>query len=219
MKSIVIVGAGIGGCTTYLYLKKHLLPHIPDLSVHIFESHSPPSQVNSSHADVTAVSSSPPNTADRGEESGLAVDTATDVTTALGGGLGLSPNGIRVFESLDPAICARIKAAGHEVDVFGMHTSSGRSLGNFVAGGSRYGHGTLLVMRAAVHDAVIERVDKKDISFKRKVKRVVDGETMARVDFEDGSSIEADLVIGADGVWGKTRLAIPESAGFKPEYE
>lgn len=141
------------------------------------------------------------------------------MTTATGGALGLSPNGIRVFESLDHDIYARIKAAGIDVDVFGAQVSSGRMLGNFNAGGKRYGHSTLMIMRSALHDAVLEKVDDKDISFEKNVRRVVDAEAAVTVEFEDGSSVEADLVVGADGVWGRTRGAIPESAGLMPEYE
>jgi 2-polyprenyl-6-methoxyphenol hydroxylase-like FAD-dependent oxidoreductase len=153
------------------------------------------------------------------ERPNLKAESTSDVTTALGGGLGLSPNGIRVFESLDKAIFERIKAAGVEVDAFAMQLSSGRMLGKFATGGKRYGHGTLLVMRATLHDSVLERIDRKDISFEKKVKSVVDGDTSAKIEFEDGEIVEADLVIGADGVWGETRKAIPESAALKAEYE
>lgn len=218
MKSIVIVGAGIGGCTTYLFLKKHLLPLIPDLSIHIYESYPPPAYFTNYHAKAAAGPSSAANT-DHIERPNLKAEATTDVTTALGGGLGLSPNGIRVFESLDPEICARIKAISVEVKSFGAQVSSGRMLGNFNAGGKRYGHGTLLVMRAALHDAVLKEVDEKDISFEKKVKSVMDGEDAVGVEFEDGTTVEADMVVGADGVWGKTRQAIPESASLKPEYE
>jgi 2-polyprenyl-6-methoxyphenol hydroxylase-like FAD-dependent oxidoreductase len=66
---------------------------------------------------------------------------------------------------------------------------------------------------------VLEKVDQKDISFERKVKSVVDGVEKAKIEFENGETVEADFVVGADGVWGKTRQAIPESAALKAEYE
>jgi 2-polyprenyl-6-methoxyphenol hydroxylase-like FAD-dependent oxidoreductase len=214
MKSIAIIGAGVGGCTTYLFLKKHLSPHIPDLQIHIYESYLPPPYLSKSH---------PKTTTTKGvgidERPNLKSDPTTNVTTALGGGLGLSPNGIRVFKALDPEIYGRIKASSIELEAFGAQIPSGRMLGNFKAGGKRYGHGTFMVMRAALHDAVLEKVDQKDISFEKMVKRVVDGEEVVRVEFEDGGSVEVDFVVGADGVWGKTKEAIPESAGLKAEYE
>lgn len=106
------------------------------------------------------------------------------------------------------------------MDVFAFQISSGRMLGNFPAGGrERYGHGTFMINRAALHDAVLEKVRPGDISFGRKVARVVDGEEMVRVEFEDGGSVEADLVVGADGVWGRTKDAIEECRGLKAEYE
>ena len=212
MKSIVIVGAGVCGCTTYLFLKKYLSEVLPDVSIHIYESYPPPPNLASSYSKSVSPSSVNPE-----ERPNLKADC--DVTTALGGSLGLSPNGTRVLESLDEAIYERIKAAGIEVDAFAMQLSSGRMLGNFGAGGKRWGHGMLLIMRATLHDSVLERVDKKDITFGKRVKSVVDGDSTVKIEFEDSEIVEADLVIGADGVWGDTRRAIPECADLKAEYE
>jgi 2-polyprenyl-6-methoxyphenol hydroxylase-like FAD-dependent oxidoreductase len=215
MKTIAIIGAGVGGCTTYLFLKKHLFPHLPDLKIHIYESYPPPPYLSKSHPKSAPTIT--PSTVD--ERPNLKSDATTNVTTALGGALGLSPNGIRVLKSLDPEIYERIKAASIEVDVFGAQISSGRVLGAFPAGGKRHGHGTFMIMRAALHDAVLEKVDQKDVSFERKVKSVVDGQEGVRIEFEGGGVVEVDFVVGADGVWGRTREAIPESRGLKAEYE
>ena len=76
-----------------------------------------------------------------------------------------------------------------------------------------------MIMRAALHDAVLEKVDLKDVSFEKKVKSVIDGEDKVKIQFEDGEIVEVDFVVGADGVWGKTKEAIPENAGLKAEYE
>jgi 2-polyprenyl-6-methoxyphenol hydroxylase-like FAD-dependent oxidoreductase len=214
MKSIAIIGAGVGGCTTYLFLKKHLSPHIPNLDIHIYESYPPPPYLSKSHAKTTTT-----HITDIEERPNQHSDPTTNVTTILGGGLGLSPNGIRVLKTLNPEIYARIKASSTETDVFSLQVSSGKMLGSFPAGGKRYGHGTMMIMRAALHDAVLEKVDLKDISFEKKVKKVVDGKEKVRIEFEDGESVEVDFVVGADGVWGKTKEAIPESAGLKAEYE
>jgi 2-polyprenyl-6-methoxyphenol hydroxylase-like FAD-dependent oxidoreductase len=211
MKSIAIIGAGVGGCTTYLFLKKHLSPHIHDLDIHIYESYPPPPYLSNK-----SISAHPSTTEGRPKQ--LSTPT-TDVTTALGGGLGLSPNGIRVLKTLDPSIYRRIKNSSYETDTFSLQVSSGRMLGKFSAGGTRYGHGTMFIMRATLHDAVLEKVDLRDISFGRKVRRVVDGEEKVKVEFEDGEDVEVDFVVGCDGVWGRTREAIPESAGVKAEYE
>lgn len=207
MKSIAIIGAGVGGCTTYLFLKKHLQPHVPDLKIHIYEAYPPPPYLTK-----TASTSSNPNPPTNLGPN-LFSDATTNVTTALGGGLGLSPNGTRVLKTLDPEIYNRIKASSFEIDVFSLQVSSGKQLGSFPAGGKRWGHGTMMIMRAALHDAVLEKVDVKDITFEKKVKNVIDGERGVTIEFEDGETTEVDFVVGSDGVWGKTREAIPESAG------
>jgi 2-polyprenyl-6-methoxyphenol hydroxylase-like FAD-dependent oxidoreductase len=214
MKSIAIIGAGVGGCTTYLFLKKQLSSHIPELDIHIYESYPPPPYLSkprprNPNAHLNDIEEAP----------NLLSTPTTNVTTVLGGGLGLAPNGIRVLKKLDSEIYSRIKASSQETDVFTFQVSSGRILGNFPAGGKRYGHGTMMIMRAALHDAVLEKVDLKDISFEKKVENVIDGEDKVKIEFKDGESVEVDFVVGADGVWGKTREAIPESAGLKAEYE
>ena len=124
-----------------------------------------------------------------------------------------------MLKSLDQGISEQIIAASIEVDVMVVQVSSGRMLGNFKAGGKRYGHGKFLIMRAALHDAVLQRVKYKDISFNKKVESVTDGVSGVRIEFEDSGSVEVDVVIGADGLWGRTRQTIPESAKFRPEYE
>lgn len=209
MKSIVIVGAGIGGCTTYLFLKKYLSP---DVSIHIYESYPPPPYLSNLQNKSTTPNSD--------EKPGVGKGSIPNVTSANAFlFLCLSPNGIRVIKSLDHDIYERIKAVGVEVEGFGAQLASGRMLGEFKAGGKRHGHGTLLLARAAMHDAVLERVNADDISFNMKVKRVLDKESKVKIEFESGECIDADMVIGADGVWSKTREAIPECAKYKPEYE
>ncbi|KAL5313066.1 hypothetical protein ACEPPN_019493 [Leptodophora sp. 'Broadleaf-Isolate-01'] len=216
MKSIAIIGAGVGGCTTYLFLQKHVVPHIPNIKIHIYEAYPAPPYLSKS----TPSTRSPTHTINPEERPNLYSTPATNVTTATGGFLSFSPNGIRVLKSLDPEIYARIQAYSIEVDVFAFQISSGRMLGNFSSGGKeRYGHGTFMINRAALHDAVLEKVRHEDISFGRKVARVVDGEKIVRVEFEDGGSVEADLVVGADGVWGKTKDAIEECRGLTAEYD
>lgn len=216
MKSIIIIGAGIGGCTTYLFLKKYLPA---DTDIHINESYPPPPYLSNFSKESTASSVSPAVATGVDESTDIKAGQVPNVTSAIGGWLGLSPNGIRVIQSLNRDVYESIKATAMEVDVFGAQISSGRMLGNFKAGGKRYGHGTLLVARAAIHDAVLKEIKIDDISFNMKVKNVIDGTRSVKIEFENGESDEAELVIGADGVWGRTREAIPECAGVNPEYE
>jgi hypothetical protein len=146
MKSIAIIGASVGGCTTYLFLKSTSRPTSPTPKS-IF--------TNPTHRHPTFQSPTPkqpPQGASIDERPNLKSDPTTNVTTALGGGLGLSTNGIRVFKAPDPEIYGRIKASSIELEAFRAQISSGRMMGNFKAGGKRYGHGTFMVMRAALHD-------------------------------------------------------------------
>lgn len=107
MKSIAIIGAGIKGCTTYLFLQEHVVPHIPNLKIHVYEGYPAPPYLSKS----TPSASPPAHTINPEETPDLHSTPATNVTTATGGFIGFSPNGIRVLKSLDPEIYARIQAS------------------------------------------------------------------------------------------------------------
>lgn len=214
MNSIAIIGAGIGGCTTYLFLKKYLSPEV---SIRIYESYpQPPYLSNIRKKSNTSTA----NAAQVEENSDVRDDSVPNVTSANAFlFLCLSPNGVRVIKALNDNIYERIKAVGVEVEGFGAQLSSGTLLGELKAGGKRHGHGTILVSRVAMHNALLEQIDAGDMSFNMKVTRVSDGEKAAKIEFANGDYIASDIVIGADGVWSKTREAIPEAAQYKPQYE
>ncbi|KAJ7841393.1 hypothetical protein B0H14DRAFT_2783220 [Mycena olivaceomarginata] len=135
-------------------------------------------------------------------------------SAAIGGGLGLAPNGLRAISSISPDAAAYIEKRGFPGEVMTFRNSKGVLLGRFRAGRkARYGLGELMLPRATVHDALLQELRPYAVSWDSKVRYVKEDPDGVSVTLEDGTVERADLVIGADGVRSVVREAI-----FGQEY-
>ncbi|KAH7135805.1 hypothetical protein B0J11DRAFT_425122 [Dendryphion nanum] len=207
---IIIVGAGISGLSTYLHLRKHLSP---SHTITIYESHKPRS-------------SSLPTTATPAE---LNLENLSASTTLVGGGLGVSPNGMRVLYDLDPELHDAVVAQGFPAEHFIFKGANGWTLGKqktsdrsvrktgkeeFCVSSSRHG----------LWEALLKSVGEGIIQYK-KVLGIVRNENQKKifvklVDAEGNEENDvADLVIGADGIRSVVRTALfGDGDKFKPVY-
>lgn len=99
---IVIVGAGIAGLTTYLFLKKFLSPIDVQLEIVKYEKY---------HAAATSDS--------------LKRGGPTSRSTTAGAALGIAPNGLQVLRDLDDQLFQSVVAQDYSISHFGMHNSHG----------------------------------------------------------------------------------------------
>jgi 2-polyprenyl-6-methoxyphenol hydroxylase-like FAD-dependent oxidoreductase len=208
---IVIVGGGISGLVSYLFLKKHLPNPALPAEAHeffIYESHD----------------------ASRSLERQLHSQDAIHQTTntiAIGGGLGLGPNGLNVIKRLDESLFHEIVRSGHSITQWRMQAARGWELGSVAIqteeeppmNSSMIGRQTLWhCIREHVPDTVI--VQKK-IS---KVKAAA-GKRPFISFADDTPDVECDVVLGCDGLRSIVRKAIFSDVGeegtekYPPHYE
>lgn len=190
---IAIAGGGISGLSIYLNLRKQLdnVPRLKDsVNIVIYEPHDLP-RLGSKRAD--------------------------DIPSS-GGGYGIAPNGMAALRRLDPTLHEVVFRKGFPAPKTVMKSARGWTLGVMPFNDLR---GTnpeccVMVLREVVVAAMYERVPD-GIVVRKKVTKVEDGETGSTVHLDDGQRHVFDLVIGADGVWSKTRPAILGDT-VVPEY-
>jgi len=184
---IVIVGAGISGLTIYHFLKKLLPTPPPDPSQHdiiLYDSHDA-----SRRYKVT--------------------DPSNDFSS-IGGAVGIAPNGMKVLWDLDQRIAAAVTVSGYPVSHFILKNAYGWTLVRFaVTDPEKPFQRTVMCSRQAVWDCLRDGVPDEAV-IQKCIKEVsIDSDVgRPRVYFVDGSSIEADLIIGADGVKSIVKRAV-----------
>lgn len=137
----------------------------------------------------------------------------------LGGGLGLAPNGQRAIASIAPDVLPYIQERSFPGSQMTFRNSSGSILGIFSSGRKeRYGHEMAMLPRAVVHEALLSSVAEKDIRWGVKVKGVQESGSQVAVEYADGSTEMADLVIGADGVRSAVKSSLFDGK-FDAKYE
>ena len=181
---IAIIGGGISGLSTYLNLQKHVVSDQDikrAVDITIYEHHG-----------FTHVPSERP-----------------DHIPSFGGGYGLAPNGMASLRRLDPQIHEHILRNGFPSPKTTMKSARGWTLGMLPGTDVRGDHleCCIMVLREVVIGALYERVDPSVI-VKQKVVAVEDGENEAKVTLDNGETFSFDLVIGADGIWSRSRRAI-----------
>ncbi|PHH86990.1 hypothetical protein CDD83_9460 [Cordyceps sp. RAO-2017] len=195
---IVILGAGISGCSAYLLLKKHLPkplsaePH----SITIFEAHD---------SEAGARSRS---------------------TLVVGGGLGVGANGLNVLKRLDEDLLLDVVRGGYVVPTMKMKAKGGALLARTQPGGGGEAGADMHMVASSRHalwTCLRARIPDGAIVTKTVARVVARPEGRNLVVFADGSPpVEADLVIGADGVKSVAKHALfPEADQdpFPPQYE
>ncbi|KAL7786968.1 hypothetical protein V8C37DRAFT_412316 [Trichoderma ceciliae] len=210
---IVVIGAGIAGCAVYLELKKHL----------------PKSNAPSEEHDVTIYEAydTGKDVTPEDREQGLTHSS----TLIVGGGLGIAPNGLGVLQRLDEDLLRDVTRGGYVISRSNLKNKNGSLLMYIDPNGSSASEtgepskklNMVASSRHSLWRCLRTRIPDKDIVTKRVAQVVGNPEGRNIVQFVDGSDpVEADLVIGADGVKSIARRALfPEATEdpYPPHYE
>lgn len=207
---IIVVGAGIAGLSTYLFLQKYC-PPIVTLDIVIYESYKP------------------------GRERSVAEGTFQELSSSSqivgGGGVGVLPNGMRMIRELGYNMHERVINAGFVTENFVFKSARGWRLSVSPTSDMRGKPGNppgeeefcLAISRHGLRDNLLQEVGPEKIVYKKVVsaRKAVSGQgTKAAVVLEDGTEDSADLIIGADGVRSEVLRGIfGEEEMAKPHYE
>ncbi|PWY75369.1 putative extracellular salicylate hydroxylase/monooxygenase [Aspergillus heteromorphus CBS 117.55] len=212
---IVIIGGGISGFATYLALRQHLPRPSPPATDHeytIYEAYDTGQDTTFRERPEGGPHSS---------------------TLIVGGGLGVGPNGLHVLQRLDAQLLRDTVQGGYVVDHSNLKSKHGRLLVRLDSRGAcssaqqTAGHQSpmhlLGTSRHSLWRCLRVRIPDAVIVHKRVSGVVANPQGRNQVHFTDGSpSVEADLVIGADGLKSTVKRALFPEANedpYPPHYE
>jgi 2-polyprenyl-6-methoxyphenol hydroxylase-like FAD-dependent oxidoreductase len=120
----------------------------------------------------------------------------------VGSGIVIQPNGVRALERL--GVSTLPKSGLQELE---LRTSSGRHLSKTPIGRfhDRYGSGFVVVPRSDLHSLLMESLGRNRVTAGAEVTGYENGAGQVTVKLRDGWRLEADLVIGADGLRSAVR--------------
>ncbi|KAM0718523.1 hypothetical protein Q7P37_005593 [Cladosporium fusiforme] len=194
---IAIIGGGISGLSLYLWLQKLNLTTTHTITIYEARAPDPTTNTNTN-------TSTPPKTQEESSN-----DVQTSNASLIGGALGFSPTGLRVLHRLDPTLEDEVLRTGHWMGRWRMSNARGWTLGETEVteggGGVFIGRNAFWgLLRRRVPDAVVV-CGKKVVD----VRTAHGGDSgLCRVTFKDGSEVQADLVVGCDGIWSSVRTAV-----------
>jgi salicylate hydroxylase len=127
----------------------------------------------------------------------------------IGAGVALHPNAMRVLKMIGVEDAVRT-VAGHSDWLVTRNGTTGRVISKISRAQQAQTHGLsgATVHRADLLDVIASRLPDNSVTLGKRCTQVESHAHIAVARFEDGSEIEADVIIGADGIHSRVRAAL-----------
>ncbi|KAK5230986.1 hypothetical protein LTR47_001167 [Exophiala xenobiotica] len=231
MVKIIIIGGGVSGLSSYLFLYKHLLSSASRSShdIKIYDAY----DVRGS--DFISLENSHAAAYEGGSKDDPSTNPSSFAPHTIGAAIGLSRNGLNVLARFDPeqrddasTLIKKVISCGHPFQCWEVSTARGFKLvdTDIVTKDTPAerqekipaSYQGVLIARQVFWEVLRDRVlqiapDKSALRQRKVVGVIIGSETSPNiVEFEDGSQEQADLVIGADGLRSVLRKSMFESS-------
>jgi 2-polyprenyl-6-methoxyphenol hydroxylase-like FAD-dependent oxidoreductase len=127
---------------------------------------------------------------------------------AIGAGIWLSPNALQVLEWINPSLLKEIRDAGNIFNriLVADHKLNPISDSNQDFVHEKFGYTTLAIHRGILQQLLYKYVQQENIELNRTFERYSQNRDKSlKVSFTDGSFVDTDSIIGADGINSKVR--------------
>lgn len=143
----------------------------------------------------------------------VVAEARSSLALTEGAFLGVAPNGMGVLDAL--GIAQAIARRGHPCREFTFSNAAGKSIGRIdrSADESTFGWPLTMIRRADLHAALAEELERRriPIHFGHALVGVEQRLTSVEAHFANGARIEADFLVGCDGLRSKTRaVCLPD---------
>jgi salicylate hydroxylase len=126
----------------------------------------------------------------------------------IGAGVALGPNAMKALRSLD--LEDPVRAIGYHSDFQQLRSWKGRIISrtDVTASVQRFGASGCTIHRADLLDVLAQSVPAEAVTLSARCEAVTTDSTGAAARFTDGTEIEADAVVGADGIHSAVRESL-----------
>jgi FAD-dependent urate hydroxylase len=131
----------------------------------------------------------------------------------VGAFLMLATNGLDALAAFDTK--EQVRRRGTDTPKMVFHSHTGRRLGSASFGGRHAdGTATQMIDRSDLYGALIEEAGLQGVPFEygKRFTGLKTSDDGVRIEFEDGTYADGDILIGADGLWSKVRKIVDPDA-------
>jgi 2-polyprenyl-6-methoxyphenol hydroxylase-like FAD-dependent oxidoreductase len=137
-----------------------------------------------------------------------AIYESTPVLQEVGAGILVPSNGMQVLGQL--GLATAVREHGCQLERGDIYTASGGLLQTleFAPYAREFGDGTVAIHRATLQEILARDVSPNDLHLGKRSTQVLTDASGATVSFDDGSTVQAPVIVGSDGINSVVRQSI-----------